>query len=189
MNPNNYKQQKLRGLKRKLEAIESLGGSCSKCGYNKNISALDFHHLNPKEKDFSLDIRKFSNFSNGKLLKELDKCVLLCANCHREEHNPSLDRKNIDLLKKSLTKISLNHLTGTECPNCKKRFKKMSGKKYCSKYCRNFFKKLPSNEDIVLKYRELKSWEKVAQYFNTTRRTIQTIRKNLKSSYEITKIL
>lgn len=66
------------------------GGKCEKCGYNHNIAALDFHHLNPEEKEFAIDLRKFSNMSLEKLQKELDKCILVCANCHRELHNPDL---------------------------------------------------------------------------------------------------
>lgn len=71
----------------KLQAIKYLGGSCSKCGYNKCSAALDFHHLDPNKKD-----KDYSNFKGNfseKLKEELDKCVLLCANCHREEHNLS----------------------------------------------------------------------------------------------------
>jgi hypothetical protein len=67
----------------KQKAVDYLGGCCSKCGYNKCIAALEFHHLNPKEKDKNYSVFK-KNFD--KLKPELDKCVLLCANCHREEH-------------------------------------------------------------------------------------------------------
>lgn len=79
----------------------SRGGKCEKCGYNHNIAALDFHHLNPKEKEFAIDLRKFSNMSLEKLQKELDKCILVCANCHRELHNPDLTITSvIELIEK-----------------------------------------------------------------------------------------
>jgi hypothetical protein len=67
----------------KVRAVELLGGKCSCCGYNKYIGALEFHHKNPSEKDFEVvkTLRKWES-----ILKELNKCVLLCANCHREEH-------------------------------------------------------------------------------------------------------
>lgn len=69
----------------KQQSVDYLGGECSKCGYNKCIAALEFHHVNPKEKDIDYAYYKW-NFNN-KLKAELDKCVLLCANCHREEHH------------------------------------------------------------------------------------------------------
>jgi 5-methylcytosine-specific restriction endonuclease McrA len=64
-------------------AVDYLGGSCISCGYNKCLDALEFHHKNPLEKDFS--IGKFP-MRIERLKKELDKCDLLCANCHREIH-------------------------------------------------------------------------------------------------------
>lgn len=85
---NTYHSQTIRGYKRKLEYIELLGGKCIKCGYKKNVAALHFHHKNPSEKEFGLDIRAFSNNKMEKLLKEVLKCELLCSNCHLEKHNP-----------------------------------------------------------------------------------------------------
>lgn len=89
-NPNSYEAQKKRGLERKIYFINQLGGCCSKCGYKHNIAALEFHHVNPEEKEFQIDMRKLSNTSMDKLQKEINKCILLCANCHREEHNNEL---------------------------------------------------------------------------------------------------
>ncbi len=75
-----------RSRENKQKAIDYLGGKCSKCGYNKRNAALDFHHLDPLQKDYSpAHLMKSTNFE--KLKSELDKCVLLCANCHREEHH------------------------------------------------------------------------------------------------------
>jgi hypothetical protein len=90
MNYNDYNTQKLRGLKRKLELIKSRGGKCELCGYDRNIAVLEFHHINPDEKEFQLDMRHLSNTSLERLKEEADKCQLLCANSHREVHNPHL---------------------------------------------------------------------------------------------------
>lgn len=68
----------------KEKAVELLGGQCSVCGYNRCISALDFHHLVSRQKDFSIS-RGTLNFDKIKV--ELKKCVLVCANCHREIHS------------------------------------------------------------------------------------------------------
>lgn len=69
--------------KLKIQAIEYKGGKCTRCGLKDDPCVYDFHHLNPKEKEFSLGKR---NLSFDKIKDELDKCVLLCANCHRKEH-------------------------------------------------------------------------------------------------------
>ena len=69
---------------KKTKAIEYLGGKCEICGYDKNISALDFHHKNPEEKEISVSL--LYQYSWERMKEELDKCQLLCANCHRELH-------------------------------------------------------------------------------------------------------
>lgn len=70
----------------KIQAIVYKGGECEHCGYSKYIGALEFHHIDPKEKDINWKNFKLRKF-NSNFKKELDKCKLLCANCHREEHN------------------------------------------------------------------------------------------------------
>ena len=64
--------------------IDYKGGKCEKCGYDKCMRALEFHHLNPNEKDFGLS--KNLSKSISALKAEADKCILLCSNCHAEEH-------------------------------------------------------------------------------------------------------
>lgn len=74
---------KQRRRKIKLKAVENKGGKCQECGYNKCVGAMDFHHLTPQEKDFTIS-GNAGRWENIK--KELDKCVLLCKNCHAERH-------------------------------------------------------------------------------------------------------
>lgn len=68
----------------KKQCIDYKGGKCEKCGYHKSIAALEFHHLDPSKKDFGIS-KKRVKWETLKL--ELDKCILLCANCHREVHS------------------------------------------------------------------------------------------------------
>lgn len=68
----------------KLKAVEYKGGCCEHCGYKKYLGALEFHHTDPTKKDFGIASASTRSFQNVKA--ELDKCLLLCANCHREEH-------------------------------------------------------------------------------------------------------
>ncbi len=86
-----YESQKRRGLARKLKLVKTAGGSCSICGYRKNLAALVFHHTDSTDKDFKLDMRSLSNRKLEAVLTELDKCILVCRNCHAELHNPHLD--------------------------------------------------------------------------------------------------
>lgn len=66
-------------------AIVYKGGKCTICGYNKCNSALDFHHQDEKNKKFGLSVRGLTR-SWDRTKNELDKCILVCANCHREIH-------------------------------------------------------------------------------------------------------
>lgn len=69
--------------RKKIELVEYKGGKCEICGYNKSVNALQFHHKNPNDKDFTVSGK---SLSFEKLKKEVDKCVLVCANCHAEIH-------------------------------------------------------------------------------------------------------
>ena len=73
-----------RWVERKRKAILYKGGSCQSCGYNRYYGALEFHHRNPEEKLY--DWSKLRLLAWPKVEKELDKCDILCANCHRERH-------------------------------------------------------------------------------------------------------
>jgi hypothetical protein len=83
-----YEAQQARGLKRKKLYVGKMGGRCSICGYNKNFSALTFHHVDPKGKLFQLDLRSLSNRKQSLIDDEIKKCILVCSNCHAELHNP-----------------------------------------------------------------------------------------------------
>lgn len=73
----------VRKEKIKRALVEYKGGCCQECGYKKCITVLQFHHLNPSLKEFSLS--RAYNRSWEALQREADKCILLCANCHGEE--------------------------------------------------------------------------------------------------------
>lgn len=74
-----------RAIKKRL--VEYKGGKCECCGYDKCIQALQFHHLDPNQKDFSISASlNLSNFNMEDYYREVDKCQLLCANCHAEKH-------------------------------------------------------------------------------------------------------
>ena len=73
----------------KKKLVEYKGGKCEKCSYNKCMDAMEFHHTDPNEKDFSISGK---SWSFDRLKKEVDKCILVCSNCHKEIHY--LERNN-----------------------------------------------------------------------------------------------
>ena len=75
-----YRNQIFRWRKIKQKAIEYKGGCCSHCGFNTHPAALQFHHINPEEKDVSWNKLRLRSWH--KIVIELDNCLLLCANCH-----------------------------------------------------------------------------------------------------------
>lgn len=66
--------------------VEEAGGRCQICGYDRYLGALQFHHLDPAKKSFSLSLRGCTR-SISELRAEAAKCQLLCANCHAEVEN------------------------------------------------------------------------------------------------------
>lgn len=101
---NNYEYQVLRALKRKMYLINLRGGKCEICGYDKNLAVLEFHHIEKGTKESQLDQRKLSNSSMEFILNEFEKCKILCANCHRETHNPDLE---IEKVSKKISEFDL----------------------------------------------------------------------------------
>ena len=85
-------------------SVEYKGGKCSECGYNKCINALEFHHLDAYEKDFSIGNNGHTR-SWERIRIELDKCIIVCANCHREIH----DEINKRLSGEKESQMTVNH--------------------------------------------------------------------------------
>lgn len=75
-----------RRMQLKNEFRTRLGNKCLLCGYNKCQDALDFHHLDPSTKKFTLS-SNYSVVSRKELEEEFKKCILICSNCHRELHS------------------------------------------------------------------------------------------------------
>lgn len=71
--------------KNKLKAIAYKGGKCVDCGYVGNPAVYEFHHLDESGKDREPNQLMGCKWEN--ITKEIDKCVLLCANCHRIRHH------------------------------------------------------------------------------------------------------
>ena len=88
-----YMKQKYQEKKNEVQAIKAQL-SCAKCG-DKRGYVLDFHHLNPEEKENTIARMLSNRYELNKVYDEINKCIVLCANCHREFHhfqnlNPNL---------------------------------------------------------------------------------------------------
>lgn len=90
--------EKRKALKKLL--VDYKGGSCCQCGYNKCIASLEFHHRDPTKKDFI--IGKAKSIKLEKVIEEVDKCNLMCGNCHTELHF-LINEKKREQLKLKMT--------------------------------------------------------------------------------------
>jgi predicted HNH restriction endonuclease len=82
---NKYESNRKNIKKSKKKCVEYKGGKCSICDYNKSLSCMSFHHINPKTKSFNFNDKRGYKFET--LQPELDKCILVCGNCHDEIHS------------------------------------------------------------------------------------------------------
>lgn len=96
--------------RRFIYLYKTLFGRCSCCGYNKNITCLDFHHLRDKKNSISKMV--LQGYSIKLIKEEIKKCKLLCANCHRKTHTKKLYCNN----KKS--KMIYQFKLNKKCNNC-----------------------------------------------------------------------
>ncbi len=119
--------------RKKKRALDFYGGKCITCGYSKCINALEFHHRNPDEKVVT-PAYAIHSWSWERAKIELDKCDLLCANCHREE-----EYREVDTSSRARVMIVVTQLCGYcneefELPLRRQRRTK-GGRNYCSTDC------------------------------------------------------
>ncbi len=144
----------------KTKLVMSLGGSCFICGYNKSNRALQLHHLDPSEKEFSIGKSMRNPPSLEKIADEAEKCILLCGNCHSEYHDGLISLEGVR------SNFNRNIFFPPEeiryCEQCGKILEGY-GKRFCSNSCRgkhnaskritneNFLKVLAESDFINLK--------------------------------------
>ena len=139
MSTNSAKAVKEWRKNTKLKLITCMGSKCQICGYSKCTDALEFHHINPKEKDFALGAIRANPTNWLKITKEVSKCILVCSNCHKEIHADLIDiPKNYQTFDETIlqlpeNKYLLKQTKTTYCPVCNKE--KENSNKTCSKEC------------------------------------------------------
>lgn len=80
----NYVLTRQKRQARKRAIIAYKGGKCERCGYDRCMAALQFHHRDPKQK--TRQIAVMLSWAWARIMDEVDKCDLVCANCHAETH-------------------------------------------------------------------------------------------------------
>ena len=90
INKRHRKYNKMYYKRNKILMRELKINGCAICGYDKYIGSLDFHHTNPEDKKFSITLCDLSRKDNT-VINELNKCILLCKNCHYEIHGKGGD--------------------------------------------------------------------------------------------------
>lgn len=118
----------------KQRMIDAMGGKCQCCGYNRCAESLDFHHIDPAQKEISLGSIRANPKAWGHIVNELRKCILICRNCHGEIHYMGrqlpesytrFDERYADFVN--------NQDLATPCPHCGRG--KASNRKHCSRSC------------------------------------------------------
>ena len=154
--------------KKKMFAVEQFGGKCQICGYNKCINALEFHHIDPATKEFSPSYVIFSR-KWEEAFKELEKCILICANCHRENH---FSERMINEEYTVLPTIQLN------CASCLGEFStKNPVQRYCGSQCQHIAQRkvttIPTKEEIEnLRMKKL-TWKEVGNHYGISDNSIR----------------
>jgi hypothetical protein len=122
----------------KSRIVEAMGGACCICGYNKCTSALALHHLDPSKKDFALSSLRANPKRWQTVVAELEKCILVCHNCHNEIHEGMTSIPNdVTMFNKKYADYSLIEKSSedilTPCSVCGKL--KAAYLKTCSREC------------------------------------------------------
>lgn len=94
-NKEGYKQKQQERRKSIKEFIDSCKTKCIACG-ETDIACLDFHHIDKNEKEVTIPTAIKNKWGEERILKEINKCVVLCSNCHRKLHyyNLSINELN-----------------------------------------------------------------------------------------------
>lgn len=160
-------QDVMRAQRRKKEmAVELMGGKCQLCGYDKCINSLHFHHIDAKTKEGSpsyLIMRAKWEIA----VKELKKCILVCANCHGEIHFKEMD---VSLL------VHKHPWYVTKCSVCLKKFEtQVETQQFCSNLCRAFSDRRTERPTKVelKKLIETTSWVQIGKMFDVSDNAIR----------------
>lgn len=173
-----YKDIKNHRRQVKERIIYVMGDKCQCCGYDKCSQALEIHHLNSEEKDFT--IGQNLNRSWELICQELPKGILVCANCHREIHAGLINDKN---LKSSYDEIKAQEISNIikdlkthklhYCIDCGKIIdKKATRCKYCADKAQRIVSNRPTREQLKTMIRTF-PFTSIAKKYNVSDNAIR----------------
>lgn len=162
--------------KRKQELVQIMGGKCAICGYDKYIGALEFHHINPIEKKYGLSSGNCKSIETD--IEEAQKCILLCANCHREVEGGFIQKKLNSSFQKEIAELILQdykkqkektkkycidcgkeiHNTSIRCPECNAIYRQITER--------------PNREELKKLIRE-KSFSEIGRMFGVSDNSVR----------------
>lgn len=120
----------------KNHMVLAFGGRCGICGYNKCMAALEFHHINPSNKSFSFGSIMSKPKARTRIADELEKCVCVCSNCHKEIH-AGVSQRDLGTLptfnRQLFESMHMPDRSTNKCPICGKLIPAQN--KYCSLVC------------------------------------------------------
>ena len=151
----------------KIDLVKYKGGKCVKCGYDKCIDALEFHHIDNEDKDFGISSGDTKSLET--LKKEVDKCILVCANCHREIHS---------LIKEEKIQEKINEINQNIA-----KYEQEFGKNNLHKSCH---KVISIDKDKLIELvNQGVSKKEIASFFKVSSTTINCFLKKYNINYEI----
>jgi hypothetical protein len=158
--------------RKKQYAVDYFGGKCSICGYSKCLQSLDFHHLDPNEKGHKPSYI-ILRWSWDRVVEELNKCILVCRNCHGEIH---FGMFKVEDLKKHILPI-----IEKTCPQCQNIFRTKSVKQvHCSDRCNKILQRRvlrPNKEQLSKDIAEL-SWVGIGRKYGVSDNAIRKWARN-----------
>lgn len=165
-----YSHLKERRKRTKARLVAAFGGKCGICEYDACISALDFHHIDSNEKEFSVSSYGVLNWD--KLVEEVKKCVCLCCRCHREVH-AKVTQIPLDIPRfcESFTKYK----KARPKDRCTCGSEKFADRKFCSRKCSDASKRKIdwSNVDLVSQIESGETYVSLGKKYNVSDNTVK----------------
>lgn len=160
----NYEQTKEWRRRVKLKLIVGFGGRCAICKTSGHPIIFDFHHLNPIEKDFAISsrIRAWKQ-----VVEEVQKCVMLCSNCHRLLHAGQVTVP-VDAPRFIEPEITI---VEKECPVCGKGMP--TNRKVCSTRCNGQQQSKIDISQLLILYQQYQSYTAVGKILGVSDTTVK----------------